>query len=498
MIRKTKFLTFAVLLSVNTVLAQEQSRLIDGLDVTAEAQYTTSDNITPLWLNANRYGLSSLEKNNGYLRLSAKRDIDADSSRLWRIGYGVDFALTSHFQNTILLQQAYAEVNYKKLTLSAGAKERSVDMKNQELSSGSMAIGINARPIPQIRLDVDYFNVPYTKQLLKMKFYGSFGMTTDGNWQKSVIKEGERYTGNVLYHEKAVFFKIGNAESPSLPLTFVFGIKVASQFGGVTYNCLGRGIQVKTDVSHPEDFGAFMDVLLFKGSDVTDGTSKNTSGNHVGAWDFRLKWHGEGWSAAARFERVFEDQSMMFVQYGIYDHLLGLDLDLPSNPFISSLTIEHMNTRDQSGAILHDQAANIPDKMNGRDNYYNHNLYSGYQHWGQSMGNPLLTSPIYNTDGTLPFKNNRIKAWHLGLAGDPAPWLHWRFLASITKNWGTYDYPFDDPENQNYYLLEASVKPQALKGWQARVGLGFDRGNVTGDNFGAQFTISHTFSFKKK
>ncbi len=56
--------------------------------------------------------------------------------------------------------------------------------------------------------------------------------------------------------------------------------------------------------------------------------------------------------------------------------------------------------------------------------------------------------------------------------------------------------PFDDPEHQNYYLLEAAVKPQALKGWQAKLGLGLDRGKVTGDNLGAQLTVSHTFSFK--
>lgn len=496
MMRKTLSIISLLLVIANVTIAQDLSRLSDGLEVTAEAQYTTSDNVTPLWLNANKYGLSSLEKNNGYLRMSAQRSLDEDSARLWRIGYGVDMAVASHFQSKILLQQAYAEVGYKKLTLSAGAKQRPVDMKNQELSSGAMAIGINARPIPQLRLDVDYFSVPYTKHVLKMKFYGAYGMTTDGNWQKDFVVSGERYTGNVLYHEKAVFFKIGKEDSKTLPLTFEFGIKVASQFGGKTYNCSGRGIEGKQDVAHPDNFGAFMDVLLFRGEDETDGTSKNTSGNHVGAWDFRLKWHGEGWSAAARFERVFEDQSMMFVQYGIYDHLLGIDVDLPRNPYLSAFTVEHMSTRDQSGAILHDQALHIPDKMNGRDNYYNHNLYSGYQHWGQTMGNPLLTSPIYNANGTLAFANNRINAWHLGFSGDPLPWLRWRMLASFTKNWGTYDMPFNDPEHQNYFLLETTIKPQALKGWQARLGLGLDHGNVTGNNFGAQFTVSHTLSFK--
>ena len=33
-----------------------------------EMQTTFSDNKSPLWLNANRHGLSSLDKTNGYLR----------------------------------------------------------------------------------------------------------------------------------------------------------------------------------------------------------------------------------------------------------------------------------------------------------------------------------------------------------------------------------------------------------------------------------------------
>ncbi|MCH3992155.1 MAG: hypothetical protein LKE68_06020 [Prevotella sp.] len=31
-----------------------------------EAQSSWSDRVTPLWLNANKYGLSSLERSNGY------------------------------------------------------------------------------------------------------------------------------------------------------------------------------------------------------------------------------------------------------------------------------------------------------------------------------------------------------------------------------------------------------------------------------------------------
>ena len=41
---------------------------LQGIEYKAEAQASVSDGTTPLWLNANKYGLSSLEKTNGYLR----------------------------------------------------------------------------------------------------------------------------------------------------------------------------------------------------------------------------------------------------------------------------------------------------------------------------------------------------------------------------------------------------------------------------------------------
>ena len=131
--------------------------------------------------------------------------------------------------------------------------------------------------------------------------------------------------------------------------------------------------------------------------------------------------------------------------------------------------------------------------MNGMDNYYNHNLYSGYQHRGQANGNPLLLSPIYNDNHSLVFFNNRLTAWHFGLSGNPLRWLNWRALATFTRNWGSYDAPLDDPTNQQYFLLEASANPSLFKGWQAVVGIGIDKGKLIGNNSGVQLTIRKTF-----
>ena len=476
----------------DSVWGQGVSEIFSGVEVTTEAQGSLGDGKTPLWLNANKYGLSSLDEKNCYIRVAAARPIVVDSMKNWRLGYGLDLAVAANHSSTFVVNQAYVEGNYKKFLITAGAKRRVPLLSNQMLSSGAMTYGWNSLPIPQLSLDIDWFSVPWTNDFWKIKIHGSYGMTTDGDWQKSFVCKGEHYTGNVLYHEKAIYLKFGK-EDARIPLTYELGLQMGAQFGGTSYNVFGRVFEEPTTVKHPVNFRAFINALISQGTDETDGSSKNTAGNHFGSWIMRLKWHGSNWSVAGRFERYFEDQSMMFVQYGIYDHLLGAGITLPDNPYLSAVTIEHMSTRDQSGAILHDAAKNIPDKMNGMDNYYNHNLYSGYQHRGQANGNPLLLSPIYNDNHSLVFFNNRLTAWHFGLSGNPLKWLNWRALATFTRNWGSYDAPLDDPTNQQYFLLEASANPSLFKGWQAVVGIGIDKGKLIGNNSGVQLTIRKTF-----
>ena len=186
--------------------------------------------------------------------------------------------------------------------------------------------------------------------------------------------------------------------------------------------------------------------------DVTDGMHPNAAGNTVGSYNIALTWTEDDWRLRAYFERVFEDQSMLTVQYGIFDHLLGLDLKLPDNPYVSNIVVEHMSTKDQAGPVYHDATTNIPESYTGIDNYYNHHLFTGWQHWGMAIGHPLITSPLYNDDNIITFRNNRIRALHIGVDGQPSERLTWRALATFTRNWGTYAKPFDDVISQNHFF----------------------------------------------
>ena len=67
--------------------------LSSNIEWKAEMQGTFCKGKTPLWLNANKHGLSSLEECNGYLRGSLVRPMESDSARRWAVGYGLDIAV---------------------------------------------------------------------------------------------------------------------------------------------------------------------------------------------------------------------------------------------------------------------------------------------------------------------------------------------------------------------------------------------------------------------
>ena len=137
---------------------------VDSLTYKVEMQGSFSSGKTPLWLNANKYGLSSLDEDNGYVRGSVYRPLSVDDERKFGLGYGVDVAVPVNYTSNVVVQQAYVEGRWLHGTLTIGAKEEPMELKNRWLSSGSQTLGINARPVPGGRIALpDYWTVPLTK-----------------------------------------------------------------------------------------------------------------------------------------------------------------------------------------------------------------------------------------------------------------------------------------------------------------------------------------------
>lgn len=486
-------------------MAKERARLVNGVFLSTEASGTfSSGDFAPLWLSSNKYGMVSPYANSGYERVGVFRPIEADSSRKWRIGYGLDLTLSQNAQSTFFIQQAFADFRYKAIGLRIGQKQREVAFRNNNLTSGGLSLGINARPLPMIDFYTDYFRVA---KWWKWRVNLAYGWAFDGSWQKDWIGNPDkfRYTSNYLYHEKSLFWRFGREDK--FPLFFDIGLQMQCQFGGTTYNPpMDRISQEdhKHVLTSSSGFDAYLNALIpFIGAgDPTDGSEKNVEGNVTGSYIMALTWKDpHGWQVRGYFERFMEDHSQLTVQYGIYDHLLGVDAILPKNRFVSHALVEHLSTKDQAGSVYHDPTDNMPLKIAGRDNYYNHHLSPGWSYYGMSMGTPLLISPIYNETGNvttyhkLSFLSNRTRAWHLGLDGNPTEEFSWKILATWTRDWGCYDSPYEDVFHQQHYLFEVGYAPRQISGWDFRLSVGISHADkmenvaTTGNTTGVQLTV---------
>ena len=468
---------------------------IEGL--TDETKYTvemngsfSSGNQAPFWFSANKYGLSTIEPNSGYLRASIYRDTETDSLLEWRYGYGLDVAVPVQYTSPFVIHQAYGIVQYKNAQLIIGAKETPSEMLNQELSSGGATLSGNYRPIPQVKFDLPNWWVwHFTNDWVAVKGHISYGLYTDWNWQEDFVAPGNIYTKKSRFHSKSGFVKIGREDV--FPLSATLGLQMATQFGGYGYNIKDRN-DVETyfnDVDLGNGLKSYWNAFIPGGNDVNDGDYNNVEGNHTGNWYFDLTYKGKDWSVKAYAEHFFEDHSQMFVEYGWKDMLWGIEAELPKNPFVSNIVAEYLYTKDQTGGLYHDSSELFPVQISGKDDYYNHHVYGAWQHWGQAMGNPLLLSPIYNTNGMLGFMYNRLYALHFGISGNPNDEIRYKILYSHLNTLGTYDRPTVDPVSQTYFLAEVGYAPKKLKGWSTTLSFGLNDGDLLDKSTGFGITI---------
>jgi len=495
-LNKFHYLSFFFLFSLLSVTAQENEDIENKLDYHIERQLVFGSGNNPLWFNANKYGLSSINPNNGYLRLGINGIQRLGETEKWTLDYGADAAAAYNFTSTIIIQQLYAGIKYKKIGFCLGSKERPANMKNAELSSGSQTFGINARPIPDIRIEIpEYTPLLRNKNWLSFKFHLGYGITTDQNWQKQFAAQGTRYNSRFFCHTKSAFFKIGDEDL--FPIIAEGGFESATQFGGTsynTYNLLSRNVKCSSSLKD------FFYALYGGGSDPTD-VYKNALGNTLGSWLFSLSYKLGEARARIYLDHFFEDHSQLFFQYGWRDGLYGCEFTFPKNPFIGSFVYEYIRTDDQSGAVYHDANSTLPDQISAVDNYYNHLIYTGWQHWGQAIGNPLFTSPLYNKDHNIYFHNNRFRGHHFGINGNPLRSIHYRLLYTYSENWGTYEIPFDDKKYDTSFLGEVTFSLKHLGHWNIsgnsiRCAFAFDRGHLMGNNTGFQIGFISNGLFK--
>ncbi len=486
-----------VCLGVSQTMQAQVQRLGEDIRYRAEAMGSFSTGRhAPFWFTNNRYGLGTPENNSGYVRAGIFRAVETDNERNWRIGYGADLVVPMGMDRSFVLQQLFADVQWKALRLSLGQKERPLELKNQLLSSGALTSGINARPLPQVRLELpEFLTIPGTKDWLAVKAHIAYGAYTDNKWQRKFNDGNTKYlySANSLYHSKAGFLRIGNLER--FPVTLTGGIEMSCQFGGEAWNLMDRKDHEGEFDSHQNmghGFKQFWDAFIPGGKDANDGDFHNVSGNQLGSWHLGLDYKGNGWSAHAYAEHFFDDHSQMFWQYAWKDMLYGIEITMPKNPFLGTFLYEYFRMDDQSGSIYRDATPVMPEQISAIDDYYNHHVYGAWQHAGFTMGSPLIISPLYNGDNRIHCYDNRIRAHHFGLSGEPSTQASYRILYTHEKSLGTYHIPHTDPRYGNFLLIEATYKPNWLQGLQLTASYGQNGGKLLGRSHGGMLTVAYS------
>lgn len=463
----------------------------------AEASVTlSSGESTPFWLVSNRQGLSSLDKTNGYIRAGFFKHERYDRRYDWEAG--ADLVVPFNFTSDFVIQQLYGGVRYRSLNLTVGAKQWHNGVVDIDLSSGDMLFSQNSRPIPQVMIEMPRYNiVPYTNDWLAVRGYFSVGMYTDWRWERSRAGSEGAWMTHRMLHTKGLFLRGGNSDR--FPLTVEGGLEMAAQWGG-TLHGVDRYTKEPYSVHLPNGMKDLLKVIIPKsGGNASDinqmGEITNVYGNHLGQWSFAANWEPKNsdWSLRAYYEHFFDDHSQMFFDHLWKDMLVGLQVGFPKNPVVSTFVYEYIITKDQSGSVYWDKTDDIPSQVSGADDYYSHDLYTGWQNWGMGQGNPLLLSPIYNTPGyydSYRFFHNRIKGHHFGWKGQLCGDLDYRVLLTYTRSWGSYFNPAPTVLHNFNALLEMTYRPHQLPGWAVRLGLAADGGRLLGKSFGAMLTIS--------
>ncbi|GHT67582.1 hypothetical protein AGMMS50239_31010 [Bacteroidia bacterium] len=453
----------------------------------------SAGNYTPLWMVSNTYGIVPLKPNNGYVRgsLAWKQSLSED----FRLEAGVDLIGAAEHSSSFWAHQFYAGLSFQNMSLTVGAKERYNSILDKDLSVGDMTFSTNARPIPEVSLGFpEYTNVPYTKGILKFKADFSVGKSLDNSYILQVKNSSTLYATDILWHRKFLFLQWADPEE-KFPWSFTFALDHAAQWGGWTsYDNFGQ---------LPASFKDFIIIVLGKsGGENTLLTDRvNVLGNHLGTMNAQLEYKVKDFQVSLYKHHLFDDNSGL--EYANWrDGIWGGTITFAHCPYLKKIVLESLNTTNQGGPMHFLEYNNYDGRHyrgGGNDDYYNHDYYiSGWSYYGRSLGNPLLTSPEYNDDGSLHFKNNRLKAVHLGMNGNLTSDLSYRLLFTQMQAWGRMYAPFLEKKNNFSSLLECNYESPKWRGWKIGVQLAFDKGNLYGDNWGGSVKVSKSGVFHKK
>lgn len=415
----------------------------------------------PFWLSANRWGEVDPAGPNAILNAQAAKTL-LGSSEHWSIDLGAELTSRYSKNSALFFKQLYTRISYKALVLEAGRFRDITGNVFEPLSMGSMSFSGNATPLPKIKLGLpEYYPLPYTKGYVEIK----------GAWSHGWMEAG-RYTSRALLHEKYGYIRLGG----DLPVNLVGGLNHYAFLGGNSrrYGPLPRSLNDYLNVAFALGEG---------GEDAPPTDQAYFLGDHKGYWDLGAQADFKSFKVKLYKQFILEDKDNVKFR-SPQDGLYGLALsNKKSNPLLEAVIWEFLYTKWQNGPIGPGRARG---GYGGRDNYYNHSVYrSGWTYFGRTIGTPLL---FPQAEG-LGIANNRLVAHHVGAMGQLGAHNAYKFIATYSRNYGTYKNPFESRLDAWSFLLSTETDLQAFDNVSLGTAVAVDMGDLYDQNLGFMVTL---------
>lgn len=458
-----------------------------AIELSVTERFLSATESAPFWLEANQWGLydNSPLQNSFGLSAEEERPLLGD----WRVGVHADVdAYVSSDGYEPRIRFAYGQVSWRDWELKGGAFAQEIgELPFPDLSTGSMSVSGNARPIPKVQLSlVDFMSIPGTDDFVQIKGGISHGWFT-----------GERVIDDALLHEKWGYAKLGKPEQMNLSVGLVHQVQWGGEVVPVSWDNYWR---VFTSRSGSEE------------ALVTD--QLGNIGNTVGIWDFGLSLPFERFTLQGYYHHYFELLYGVKFRNGL-DGLWGLAAEIDHDTSLPRrFVFEYFDTRYQGGPyhnpnqILSDLGidATVDGRFGvggGLHNYYSHGVFrNGWTHRDRILGSPLI---IATGEGeNLRIASNRVEAIHFGFSGQFTSLLKYRLLATGARHRpsivGARGYAPRSivPEGDEYYQwslllgLEWS-EPFGVDSLALNGDLAMDRGELFEDSIG--MLLGATWSF---
>jgi len=459
----------------------------------------------PFWLYSNQWGQIDPYSANGMLNLFGRQVFSFDSGI--SITGKADLLLRASQGSNVHFNEAFLKVSYGYFELWAGRKHEQYGLVHPTLSTGTMDLSQNARPVPQIVFATrGFMPVPFTRGVVYADASLGHGWLTDYD---------DRFVeGTVRIHRKHLYLRIFSENSP---LVLHGGLKHFAQWGGTS----------PLHGNSPVNFRSFIDVFFSRAADseeiIGGGNLLNSAQNHLGTYDFAALVNTENFAISLSRQFILEDTPN--ARFGTpWDGLWGATISLrpPDSPRSWRGSGSSSSRNSGSGTRLHrasdknfrplletvhyeymdlkEGMSRFPQRA--RDeyfNYYNHWAYrGGWTYHNQSMGNSLLLTNRTH----LGVVNNEIIAHHAGLNGYIGDAADWRFLTTYSRNYGANRASLrtnptgrqnllTERKDQWSFMLELSTV-KLFENLETGIMLAYDTGAVHSQNLGAMLSVRWT------